>query len=83
MFRTSPRITRFKVTIHTDDRRVKGGRSRSLVAGPRWRRALGRFCKPTDESGGAKLLCFRSRNARSNMGNKAVSLLPLWEAIHC
>jgi hypothetical protein len=35
----------------------------------------------TDESGIAKLLCFRSRNSRSNMGKKAVSLLPLWEVI--
>jgi transposase len=80
MFRTSPSIPRFRAIIHIDDRRIKGGRSRSLVAGPRWRRAPNCFCKPKDESGRAKLLCFRSRNACSDMGNKTVSLLPLWEA---
>jgi hypothetical protein len=77
MFRTSPSIPRFQVTVHTDDRCIKGGRSSNLVAGPRWRRAPDRFCKAPDESGRAKLLCFRSRNASSDMGNQTVSLSPL------
>jgi hypothetical protein len=81
MFRTSPSIPKYQVTVHIDDRCIKGGRSRSFVTGPKWCRAPDRFCKPTDESGRAKLRCFRSRNARSNMGNKTVSLLPSWEAI--
>jgi len=82
MFRTSFSLSRLQLTVYFDDGRIQGGRSRDLVTGPRGSGAPNRICKSANEQSGAKLLCFRSRDVGSNMGDQTISLLSFWQTFY-